>query len=89
MPEPSTNAGPGLTRKEDGLYCEGQSLAYRITGLLPYNLDRLRITLKAAALPGSGESGCPAFHIDTFDLYNSHGREIYAEACAKYFVAPV
>ena len=36
-----------LSRSSEGLHFAGTSLAYRITGLTSYNLDRLRITLKA------------------------------------------
>jgi hypothetical protein len=55
---------------------------YRITGLTSYNLDRLRVTLKANPPDAAG-----TFHIDTVDLYNSRCREMFAEACAKYLKA--
>jgi hypothetical protein len=71
-----------LSRTSEGLHFAGTSLAYRITGLTPYNLERLRITLKA------NPPDAPAtFHIDTIDLYNSRAREMFAEACAKYLKA--
>jgi hypothetical protein len=79
---PSPSESTGLTRKDDGLYYEGRNLTYRITGLLPYNLDRLRITLKAFL-----SDAAATFHIDTLDLYNSRGREVFAENCAKYLKA--
>jgi DNA primase len=75
----SQNQPYSLSRSAEGLFCSGQSLQYRITGLLPYSLDRLRVTLKAST-PNSPAS----FHIDTLDLYNSRMREIFSEACVKH-----
>jgi|WetSurMetagenome_2_1015567.scaffolds.fasta_scaffold91099_2 DNA primase len=71
-----------LSRSAEGLQFAGTSLSYRITGLTAYNLDRLRVTLKAnpADTPN-------IFHVDTVDLYNSRGREFFAEACVKYLKA--
>jgi hypothetical protein len=68
-----------LNRSADGLHCAASKLTYRITGLTSYNLDRLRITLKAGDQEAAG-----TFHIDTIDLYNSRARESFAESCAKY-----
>jgi len=62
-----------LRRSTDGLHFAGSLLTYRITGLTAYNLDRLRITLKANPPDAAG-----TFHIDTLDLYNSRARENYA-----------
>jgi DNA primase len=71
-----------LSRTPEGLHYAGSCLTYRITGLTAYNLDRLRITLKA--YPADAVA---TFHIDTVDLYNSRSREMFAEACAKYLKA--
>jgi len=71
-----------LSRSTEGLYYAGTCLTYRITGLTAYNLDRLRITLKA-----NPPDAAATFHVDTVDLYNSRGREMFAEACAKYLKA--
>jgi DNA primase len=79
-----------LSRSSEGLHFAGSSLAYRITGLTAYNLDRLRITLKANppdTSAGLSASAAATFHIDTVDLYNSRSREMFAEACAKYLKA--
>jgi hypothetical protein len=84
-----------LTRTAEGLIYTGESLTYRITGLTSYNLDRLRVTLKASiqqsAVSGQSEkaesrtlNADSCFHIDTIDLYSSRFRETFAEACAKY-----
>jgi len=70
-----------LTRQPDGLFFAGSALTYRITGLTSYNLERLRVTVKAAP-PSNG-----VFHVDTLDLYSSRAREEYAEACGKYLKA--
>jgi DNA primase len=59
-----------------------EGLNYRITGLTAYNLDRLRITLKA-----NPPDAAATFHIDTVDLYNSRCREMFAESCVKYLKA--
>jgi hypothetical protein len=69
-----------LTRTPEGLIYTGDTLTYRITGLTAYNLERLRITLKAYK-PDAPH----LFHVDTVDLYHARGREMFAEACAKCF----
>lgn len=71
-----------LSRSAEGLHFAGTNLSYRITGLTAYNLDRLRVTLKA--YPADTPN---IFHVDTVDLYNSRGREFFAEACVKYLKA--
>jgi hypothetical protein len=71
-----------LSRTSEGLVYNGDTLTYRITGLSPHNLDRLRITLKAN--PADQPT---TFHIDTLDLYFSRAREGFAESCAKYLKA--
>ena len=79
-----------LSRSAEGLHFAGTSLTYRITGLTAYNLDRLRITLKAMLRQDSATNppdNAATFHVDTVDLYNSRSREIFAEACAKYLKA--
>lgn len=68
-----------LSRTSEGLVYMGETLSWRITGLTPYNLDRLRVTLKA-----NPPEEPATFHIDTVDLYNSRSRELFAEACTKY-----
>jgi hypothetical protein len=76
---PNTNAGTGLTRKDDGLFYQGHHLQYRVTGLQSFNLDRLRITLKAS------KTGNCLFHIDTLDLYYAKARQTYCEDCIRLF----
>ncbi len=78
----STATACSLSRSTEGLHFAGSALAYRITGLTAYNLDRLRVTLKA-----NPPNTASTFHIDTVDLYNSRSREMFAEACAKYLKA--
>ena len=68
-----------LQRSAEGLLYAGSHLTYRITGLSPHNLERLRVTLKANPPDASG-----TFHVDTLDLYFSRAREGFAEACEKY-----
>lgn len=43
-----------LSRSNEGLHYTASRLTYRITGLTAYNLDRLRITLKAGDPVASG-----------------------------------
>jgi hypothetical protein len=71
-----------LTHTHEGLIYTGESLNYRITGLTAYNLDRLRITIKA-----NKPEEPLVFHVDTVDLYSGRSREMFAEACAKYIKA--
>ena len=49
MSEPTTTT---LQRKPDGLYLDGSTLTYRVTGLTTFNLERLKITLKAFSHQG-------------------------------------
>jgi DNA primase len=51
MPSPKTPAespASRCTHTAEGLIYTGDTLMYRITGLSPHNLDRLRVTLKAS-----------------------------------------
>jgi hypothetical protein len=79
---PNTATACKLSHTPEGIVFTGESLAYRVTGLTPYNLDRLRVTLKANPPDASA-----TFHIDTIDLYSSRCREVFAESCAKYLKA--
>jgi hypothetical protein len=81
-PKPSPASAFTLQRTKDGLFCEGSALHYRITGLLPYNLDRLRVTVKAYKEDKPGE-----FYIDTLDLYQARSREEFADKCGQYLKA--
>jgi hypothetical protein len=68
-----------LSRSAEGLTFTGDALAYRITGLTAYNLDRLYVTIKAY------KADTPTlFHADKLDLYYARSREAYAQACEKY-----
>ena len=79
----STEQVCSLSHSSEGLQFTGATLLYRITGLTAYNLDRLRVTLKASLQ----QAGNSLFHIDTVDLYNSRCREVFSEACVKYIKA--
>jgi len=80
MPPTTPDAhGNGLIYKPDGLYFNADFLTYWVTGLKNYNLDRLKITLQAYK-PDKPET----FHLDSFDLCTSRGRENFAEGCQKY-----
>lgn len=73
------SSNSNLIHKSDGLYLKSTVLTFRITGLKPHNLDRLKVTLKA-----STEDKPEIFHIDSLDLYNSRSREGFCESCQKY-----
>ncbi|MDG5817125.1 hypothetical protein QA601_18660 [Chitinispirillales bacterium ANBcel5] len=79
MPESKTEKPCRLAQGSDGHYFRGDILTYRVTGLNPYNLDRLRVNLKAYK-----EDEPSNFQIDTLDLYYSRSREGFAENCTKY-----
>jgi hypothetical protein len=76
---PESERSSPLIRKTDGLYYTGTFLSFRITKLSTYNLERLKITLKAFLSEKPEE-----FHIDTLDLYSSRCRESFIESCQKY-----
>jgi DNA primase len=78
-PQVTNESSSPLIRKSDGLYYTAAKLSFRITGLKPHNLDRLRVTLKA-----SMDDKPDVFHIDGLDLYNSRSREAFCESCQKY-----
>jgi hypothetical protein len=73
------NPNSQLSRTPDNLLYTGDILNYRINGLTPYNLERLRVTLKAFPAERPNDS-----HIDTIDLYQSRSREAFADSCARY-----
>lgn len=81
------NSASPLIRKADGLYYTATKLSFRITGLKPHNLDRLRVTLKASPTdkPDQFHSSTGSlYHIDSLDLYNSRSREAFCESCRRY-----
>jgi DNA primase len=78
----TTSPASRLSRTPEGLIYTGDILTYRIAGLQSFNLDRMRITLKAHPADTT-----ELLHIDSLDLYNARGREAYAEACFKYLKA--
>jgi len=85
MSAASTNNQPPASRLShtpEGLIYTGDMLTYRITGLTGYNLDRLRITMKA-----NRPEEPLVFYVDTVDLYSGRSREMFAESCAKYVKA--
>ncbi len=67
-----------FTRKSDSLHYTCTKLTFRITGLKPHNLDRLKITLKV-----STEDKTDIFLIDSLNLYNSRSRESFIVSCQK------
>lgn len=76
----SPNASASLTKKDDALYFEGQHLHYRMTGLTPYNFDRMKVTIKAYK-----PDNLSLFHLDTLDLYQARIRDIFTQECQKIF----
>jgi hypothetical protein len=76
----STPSSPAsrLTHAPEGLIYTGDNLTYRVTGLTAYNLERLRVTVRAAK-PDEPLN----FHIDTIDLYSGRSRESFAESCTR------
>lgn len=74
-----TPALPGMLQGEataDGaINFTVDSRAYRIRGLSPTGLDRLRVNVRITV----GQS----FHLDTLDLYQARARGLFAQSAAK------
>lgn len=65
-----------LTKAADGALCgEVQGRAYRVRGLSPVGLDRLKVNLRVT-VGGT-------FHLDTIDLYQARQRATFAQTAAK------
>lgn len=72
--EPETKLS--LTQNADGaLSAAVQGRAYRVRGLSPVGLDRLKVNLRVSV----GET----FHLDTIDLYQARARANFAQTAAK------
>jgi DNA primase len=71
-------APPEAAAGEDGaLVYDVDGRSYRVRGLSPVGLDRLKVTLRASA------NGNGSFHLDTLDLYQARARTQFAAATAK------
>lgn len=72
-----------LSRQDEEYRFAAPRRTYTVRGLLPYGLDRLRVTLKCAA---ATDPTC--FHIDTLDLYAARARGALVEALCRELKAP-
>jgi DNA primase len=80
-PEPEAPARPALAAGEDGTFVyEADARSYRIRGLSPVGLDRLKVTVRVS-VNGS-------FHIDTLDLYQAAARARFAQAAGRVTGTP-
>ncbi len=67
-------AGPTVWEDDfGGIYALFDDREYRIQGLALYGMDKLRVNLKVCRIAAK-----ETFHIDTLDLYNARGRELFA-----------
>jgi hypothetical protein len=75
---PKSGKEPDLIHGEDGYYLYADALTYRVTGLTPFDLCRLRITLKV-----NRKEDASLFHIDTLDMYQARCRQAFVDDCKK------
>lgn len=74
-----TNDKPTLWEDETGdTFITIENRQYRIRGLSPYGMDRLKVNVKACK-----ESNRDAFYVDTLDLYHAKSREVFVNQTGR------
>jgi DNA primase len=87
-PKAEREQAPEAAVADDGaLVYDVDGRRYRVRGLSPVGLDRLKVTLRASA-NGNGREAAPGFHLDTLDLYQARARAQFAVAAAKLCGVP-
>ncbi|HSL78390.1 MAG TPA: CHC2 zinc finger domain-containing protein, partial [Pseudolabrys sp.] len=60
---------------------------YRVRGLSPVGLERLRVNVRLSVTDqstnGHGQAAMTRFHLDTIDLYQARARSLFAQSAAK------
>jgi hypothetical protein len=60
---------------------------YRVRGLSPVGLERLRVNVRlsvtAQSTMGNEQAAMTRFHLDTIDLYQARARSLFAQTAAK------
>ena len=75
-----------LESSNDGaMLFAGDGREYRVRGLSPVGLERLRVNvrLSAQSTNGNEQAAMTRFHLDTIDLYQARARTLFAQSAAK------
>ena len=75
------------TSNDGAMLFAGDGREYRVRGLSPVGLERLRVNVRLSvterATNGNEQAAMTRFHLDTIDLYQARARSLFAQSAAK------
>jgi DNA primase len=75
------------TSKDGSMLFANDGREYRVRGLSPVGLERLRVNVRLSvtdqATVGNEQAAMTRFHLDTIDLYQARARSLFAQSAAK------
>lgn len=75
------------TSNDGSMLFAGDGREYRVRGLSPLGLERLRVNVRLSVTDqstvGNEQSAMTRFHLDTIDLYQARARSLFAQTAAK------
>jgi DNA primase len=74
------------TSNDGSMLFAGDGREYRVRGLSPVGLERLRVNVRLSvrqSANGNAQAAITRFHLDTIDLYQARARTLFAQSAAK------
>ena len=75
------------TSNDGAMLFAGDGREYRVRGLSPVGLERLRVNVRLSVMDqatmGKEQAAMTRFHLDTIDLYQARARSLFAQNAAK------
>jgi hypothetical protein len=75
------------TSNDGSMLFAGDGREYRVRGLSPVGLERLRVNVRLSVTEqstnGNEQAAMTRFHLDTIDLYQARARSLFAQSAAK------
>lgn len=75
------------TSNDGSMLFAGEGREYRVRGLSPVGLERLRVNVRLSVMDqatvGNEQAAMTRFHLDTIDLYQARARSLFAQSAAK------
>ena len=75
------------TSKDGSMLFASDGREYRVRGLSPVGLERLRVNVRLSVTDestvGNEQSAMTRFHLETIDLYQARARSLFAQSAAK------
>jgi hypothetical protein len=75
------------TSNDGAMVFAGDGREYRVRGLSPVGLERLRVNVRLSvrdqSTNGHEQAAMTRFHLDTIDLYQARARSLFAQSAAK------